>query len=61
MADSDTTNASKDYTPNFKGWICPSCGCGVAPWMSYCPRCSPKYTPPPYDPWQPYYTTTTWR
>ncbi len=31
------------FTPPTKppkhGWICPKCGCGVAPWMPYCSQC----------------------
>lgn len=33
-----------------KGWTCPNCGAGVAPWKSMCPRCPVKAVPVPLVP-----------
>lgn len=30
------------YQPTSKGWVCPVCGRGIAPWMTYCPFCPEK-------------------
>ena len=27
-----------------KGWICPICGRGLAPWVAVCPACGPDNT-----------------
>lgn len=33
----------RDYpvnTPSIRGWICPACGSGNAPWASFCGVCA---------------------
>ncbi len=31
-----------DITPKNRGWLCPACGCGNAPWASKCGHCKKK-------------------
>lgn len=48
MSDEATTTYSP---PPLKGWICPVCGAGCAPWVTFCGRCAPNW--PPYPPFMP--------
>jgi hypothetical protein len=29
-------------TPVRRGWVCPACGCGNAPWAATCGKCKPN-------------------
>jgi hypothetical protein len=48
--DTVTTSGTTDYTIDWtttasKGWVCPVCGRGVAPWISVCPCVPTEYGP----------------